>query len=154
MDWGSTAIPPARLEAIKNFRVPCSCAETLSRLSVLAYHHRYLLAMKLVSAPLQRMAMSGVFRWDEVHQRSWKALLLNASLELESHVVDKSRPLFLATDASQISIGWVLYQIIAGEVVVINLDGKLLKGCDRRRPAAIRESLGMMFALISNEAVI
>ena len=32
---GSTAIPPARLEAIKNFRVPRSCAETPSRLLVL-----------------------------------------------------------------------------------------------------------------------
>ena len=91
---GSTAIPPARLEAIKNFRVPRSCAEMNSRLSVLAYHRRYLLAMKLVSAPLQRMGMSGVYKWDEVHQKAWKALLLLAALELESHVVNTSRPLF------------------------------------------------------------
>ena len=50
---GITSIPPVRLEAIKNFRVPRSCAELLSRLSVLRYHRRYLLLMKLISAPLQ-----------------------------------------------------------------------------------------------------
>ena len=122
---GTTKIPPARLEAIKNFRVPRSCAELLSRLSVLAYHRRYLLAMKLVVAPLQTMAMSGIFDWREEHQKSWKALLLLASLELESHVIDKTRPLFLATDSSQISIAWVLYQLVSGQVVVINLDAKL-----------------------------
>ena len=92
---GFTKIPPVRLEAIKNFRVPRSCAELLSRLSVLAYHRRYLLAMKLVAAPLQVMGMSGVFEWKEEHQRCWKALLLLATLELESHVIDKTRPLFL-----------------------------------------------------------
>ena len=37
---GITSIPPVRLEAIKNFRVPRSCAELLSRLSVLSYHRR------------------------------------------------------------------------------------------------------------------
>ena len=151
---GSTAIPPARLEAIKNFRIPRSCAEMNSRLSILAYHRRYLLAMKLVAAPLQRMGMSGIYEWKEVHQKSWKALLLLAALELESHVIDTSRPLFLATDASQISIGWVLFQLVDGGVVVINLDFKLLKSCDRRRPAALRETLGMMYALISNEGVV
>ena len=113
---GITSIPPVRLEAIKNFRVPRSCAELLSRLSVLSYHRRYLLLIKLVSAPLQQMGMSGNFIWTEVHQRSWKALLLLASLEIESHVIDKTKPLFLATDSSQISIGWVLFQVIDGHV--------------------------------------
>merc|ERR1711891_91752 len=68
-----------------------------------------------------------------------------------SHVIDKTRPLFLCTDASQISIGWLLFQIIAGEIKIINLDSKILQSSDRRKPAAIRESLGVIFALISNE---
>ena len=82
--------------------------------------------MKLVSAPLQVMGMSGTFTWTETHQRCWKALLLLAFLEIESHVIDKSKPLFLATDSSQISIAWVLFQLIDGHIFVINLDAKLL----------------------------
>ena len=151
---GVTSIPPARLAAIKNFRVPRSCAELLSRLSVLSYHRRYLLLMKLVAAPLQIMGMSGEFNWTETCQRSWKALLLLASLEIESHVIDKTRPLFMATDSSQISIAWVLYQLIEGQVFVINLDAKLLKSCDRRKPAPIREALAMVYGLIENECTI
>ena len=41
VDEAITTIPPARLEAIKSFRVPRSCAETLSRISVISYHRRY-----------------------------------------------------------------------------------------------------------------
>ena len=154
VDQSCTTIPPTRLQAIKTFRTPRSCAETLSRLSVIAYHRRYVPAMKLCAAPLQKMAMSGEFVWEEVHQRAWKALLLLTGLEFASHVIDTSRPLFLCTDASQISIAWVLYQIVDGEIKIINLDGKILKSSDRRKPAAVRESLGVVFALISNETAI
>merc|ERR1712101_41619 len=100
VDDAVTTIPPARLEAIKSFRVPRSCAETLSRLSVIAYHRRYVPAMKLCAAPLQKMAMSREFVWEEVHQRAWKALLLLTGLE---------------------------FAIVDGEIKIINLDGKILK---------------------------
>ena len=151
IDEATTTIPPARLEAIKSFRVPRSCAETLSRLSVISYHRRYVPMMKVIAAPLQQMAMSGTFQWEKLHQDAWKALLLITGLEFASHVIDKSRPLFLCTDASQISIGWLLFQIINGEIRIINLDSKILQSSDRRKPAAIRESLGVIFGLISNE---
>ena len=151
IDDATTTIPPARLEAIKSFRVPRSCAETLSRLSVISYHRRYVPLMKIIAAPLQQMAMAGTFKWEKIHQDAWKALLLITGLEFASHVVDKTRPLFLCTDASQISIGWLLFQIINGEIKIINLDSKILQSSDRRKPAAIRESLGVIFGLISNE---
>merc|ERR1711954_4168 len=115
---------------------------------------RYLLLMKIIAAPLQQMGMSGSFSWTELHQKSWKALLLLAALEIGSHVIDKTRPLFLATDSSQIAIGWVLYQIVDGDISVINLDSKLLKIADRRKCAPMRESLAMIFALMENEATI
>ena len=65
-----------------------------------------------------------------------------------------TKPLFLATDSSQISIGWVLFQVIDGHVYVINLDSKLLKSCDRKKPAPIRESLAMIFGLMENEGTV
>merc|ERR1711895_425948 len=77
--------------------------------------------------------------------------ILITGLEFASHVIDKTRPLFLCTDASQISIGWLLFQIINVEIRIINLDSKILQSSDRRKPAAIRESLGVIFGLISNE---
>ena len=60
----------------------------------------------------------------------------------------------MATDSSQISIAWVLFQLIEGQIFVINLDAKLLKSCDRRKPAPIREALGMVYGLIENECTI
>ena len=65
-----------------------------------------------------------------------------------------SRPLFLSTDSSQISIAWVLFQLVDGHVCVINLDSKLLKNCDRKKPAPIREALAMIYGLMENESTI
>ena len=68
------------------------------------------------------MAMSGKFQWEMKHQLAWKATILLASLGFENHVIEKDQCLFLATDASQIAISWVLFQIISGEIRLINLD--------------------------------
>ena len=91
--------------------------------------------------PLYQMAMTGVFQWASVHQKAWKAILLLASLGFELNVIDKSKPLLLASDSSQISISWVLFRVI-------------LKGADRRKAAAIVEAIGVIFCLMSNEEAI
>ena len=85
---------------------------------------------------------------------AWKATILLASLGFENHVVEKDQCLFLATDASQIAISWVLFQIIDGEIRLIGLDSKVLKSSDRNKASSFREAMALMFALISNEASI
>ena len=65
------------------------------------------------------MAMSGKFEWGMKHQLAWRATILMASLGFKNHVVEKDQSLFLATDASQIAISWVLFQILNGEIKII-----------------------------------
>ena len=67
------------------------------------------------------MALSGTFEWGLKHQLAWKATLLVASLGFENHVIEPEMPMFVATDASQIAISYVLFQIIEGEIRVISL---------------------------------
>ena len=147
-------IPPSKIEHFKNFRSPRSTAETLSRLSILAYYRKYIPLFKIIVQPLHQMAMSGSFEWKEKHQLAWKATLLLANLGFSNHVIDKSRCLFLATDASQIAISWVLFQIVDGDIKLVSMDSKILKGSDRNKASSFREAIALMFALISNEAQI
>ena len=114
VERGCTMIPPSKVELFKNFRSPRSTAETLSRLSILSYYRKYIPLFKIIVQPLHQMAMSGSFEWLEKHQLAWKATLLLATLGFANHVVDKTKCLFLATDASQIAISYVLFQIVGG----------------------------------------
>ena len=147
-------IPPAKVEHFKNFRSPRSTAETLSRLSILSYYRKYIPLFKVIVQPLHEMAMSGSFRWDQKHQLAWKATLLLANLGFANHVIDRKQCLFLATDASQIAISWVLFQIIRGDIKLISMDSKILKGSDRNKASSFREAIALIYSLISNEAAI
>ena len=100
------------------------------------------------------MAVSGHFEWGLKHQLAWKATLLVASLAFENHVIEQDKPLFVATNASQIAISYVLFQIIEGEIRVVGLDSKILKSADRNKASSFREALALMFGLIANEATI
>ena len=135
----TTGIPPERLNAIKNFRAPASTAECLSRLGVIAYFKRYVPLLQIVAMPLHQMCLSGKFEWTNVHQQAWQAIKLLCSLNFENNVIDENRTLILACDSSQISISWVMFQIIHGEIKLISLDSKILKGSDWRKAAPFRE---------------
>ena len=108
----------------------------------------------MIVQPLHEMGMSGSFRWDLKHQLAWKATILLANLGFENHVIDRKQCLFLATDASQIAISWVLFQIIRGEIRLISMDSKILKGSDRNKASSFREAIALIYSLISNEAAI
>ena len=100
------------------------------------------------------MAQSGIFTWTSVHQEAWKAILLVASMGFELSVIDPHKPIYITSDASQISISYFIFQVHDGEIVVIGMDCKILKAAERNKPAAHRETLALLFALMSNEAII
>jgi len=150
----TNSIPPDRLKALKDFRSPASCAETLSRLGVLSYYRKYVPLLSVLAAPLNKMALTGCFKWDKVHQLAWKTILFIASMGFELHVIDKHKPIYYCTDSSQISVAYFAFQVIDGEIRVVNMDSKILKSSDRNKPAAFREMMLLLFAIIQNEAVI
>ena len=100
------------------------------------------------------MAMSGKFSWEVKHQKAWRAVLLLACLGFESNVIEGDKPLSIATDGSQIAISYVLFQIVAGEIKVIDMDSKILKAADRNKASSFREAIGLIYALMSNETTI
>ena len=144
----TNSIPPDRLKAFKDFRSPASCAETISRLGVLSYYRKYIPLLSVLAAPLNKMAVSGTFRWDTVHQLAWKTILFIASMGFELHVVDKNLPIYYCTDSSQISVAYFAFQVVDGQIRVVSMDSKILKSSDRNKPAAFREMMALLFTLI------
>ena len=104
--------------------------------------------------PLHQMCLSGKFEWTSVHQSAWEAIKLLCSLNFQNNVVDENRTLLLACDSSQISVSWVSFQIVEGDVKLISLDSKILNGADRRKAAPFRETIALLYCLMSNENII
>ena len=101
------------------------------------------------------MAQSGEFFWGREESLAWETLKLLCALKFKNMNPLKDRPLFLAVDSSQISTGYLIFQLSdSGEERMIYTGSKLFNAADRNRPAGAREMLGMLFSLIENEQMI
>ena len=54
----------------------------------------------------------------------------------------------------QILVAYVGFQLVDGEIKIVSMDSRILKSADRNKPAAFRETMALMFALMQNESVI
>ena len=151
----STQIPEDKAEAFSKLRAPLSCAEAISRLGALAYFSSYIPLLRTIAAPIQTMAHSGEFFWGREQSLAWETLKLLCALKFKNMNPLKDRPLFLAVDSSQISTGYLIFQLSDdGTERMIYTGSKLFNAADRNRPAGAREMLGMLFSLIENEQMI
>ena len=77
------------------------------------------------------------------------------SAQIKNFHIQPEKPLFLATDASQISCGYILFQLSPeGLMQLVKCDSRLLKQSSRNRGASRRELISLSFALIENENLI
>jgi hypothetical protein len=108
--------------------------------------------LKIITAPLQEMCTSGVFKWERVHQEAFQSMKLLCSLKFTNSVIDQTKNLFIACDSSQIALGILAFQISDnGEIILIFTDSKILKQSDRNRASAFRELLALVYGVISLE---
>ena len=89
-----------------------------------------------------------------MHQSAWEAIKLLCSLNFQNNVVDENRVLLIACDSSQIGVSWVSFQIVEGDIKLISLDSKILNDADRRKAAPFRETIALLYCLMSNENII
>ena len=151
----STQIPEDKAMAFSNLRAPLSCAEAISRLGTFAYFSSYIPLLRCIAAPIQTMAQSGEFFWGREENLAWETIKLLCSLKFKNMNPLKDRPLFLAVDSSQISTGYLIFQLEdSGEERLIYTGSKLFSAPDRNKPAGQRELLGMIFSLVENEPLL
>ena len=88
--------------------------------------------LKIVTATLQEMGSSGIFKWEKLHQEAWNSMKMLCRLTFSNSVVDQSRHLFIACDSSQIALGVICFQLADdGQIISIYTDCKILKHLDR-----------------------
>ena len=101
------------------------------------------------------LAKADHFYWTKLEAQQFENIKALISAKIKNFHIEPEKPLFLASDASQISCGYILFQLSpAGLMQLVKCDSRLLKQSIRNRGAARRELVGLSFALIENEGII
>ena len=58
---------------------------------------------------------------------AWNTILFIASMGFELHVVNQDLPIYYTTDSSQISVAYVGFQVVNGEIKIVSMDSRILK---------------------------
>ena len=110
-----------------DFWIPMSCAETLSRLSILNYSQDYLIHMKWIACPLFKMGNSGTFKWGQSEAEAWTELKFLASLQIKNYTFNPEYIQLIKTDSSKVYCGYSHFQVDPeGKLQLVSTNGKQL----------------------------
>ncbi|KAG1535370.1 hypothetical protein G6F49_013187 [Rhizopus delemar] len=128
---------------------PSSGKEIQRFLGLVNYFRKYLPNISEVTAPLDKLRFEGKLDklWTSEQESAFekiKALLSSAPL---LHHPDLEQPFYVATDASNYSIGAVLYQVIKNETRYIGFMARSLSTSEKNYSTTKRELLAVIFAL-------
>lgn len=98
-------------------------------------------------APLERLRNAKSIQWNSEYQNIYEKAMQILSSGLVLSYPDFDQPFKVATDASNLGLGAVLYQQIHGETKYISFASRSLSESERSYGATKRELLGVIFAL-------
>ena len=76
------------------------------------------------------------------------------ALNFKNHAVIDSLLLFLVIDSSKVATAFMLWQLVDGEIFVVNMDSRIFSEEEMNMPSIVRESLGIVYSLRKNKPVV
>ena len=149
VDAKGSRLDPRKVTNALTWPRPSSGKEIQRFLGLVNYFRKYLPNISEVTAPLDKLRFEGKLDtlWTSEQERAFekiKALLSSAPL---LHHPDLEQPFYVATDASNYSIGAVLYQVIKNETRYIGFMARSLSTSEKNYSTTKRELLAVIFAL-------
>ena len=134
------------IDAIKRLPKPTNLRELQAFLGKINYYGRYIARMSDKAAPLYAMLKKDVaFNWDAKCDTAFEQLKGDVIDATRLAHFDDSKPLILATDASNNGVGAVLLQEIDGGEVPIAHASKTLTDSQKRYSQIEKEALSIIF---------
>jgi hypothetical protein len=153
IDRDGKQIDPHKLSNLHSLEYP-TCSKLLQRhLGFFNFFREFIPRFSTLTAPLDELRFAtSSFTLNENQKQcydSLKQFLLNAPI---LRFPDYSKPLYIATDASNVGIGAVLYQLPQGDkfpnnISYISFMARSLHTSERRYSATKKELLAIVFAL-------
>jgi hypothetical protein len=146
-------VDPNKLVNINDWQPPTTGKQVQSYMGTFNFFREYMPLISTVAAPLDALRnIPGPFVLDELQLRCFNALKNILSQAPILSFPDFSLPFYVATDASNVGVGAVLYQLPGGEddpknIRYISFVARSLQDRERRYSATQKELLGIVFAL-------
>jgi len=153
IDVNGKRVDPQKLANIDDWQPPTTGKQVQSYMGTFNFFREYMPLISTISAPLDALRNTpGPFKLNDLQLRcfnSLKNILVQAPI---LSFPDFSLPFYVATDASNVGIGAVLYQLPGGEqdpknIRYISFVARSLQERERRYSATQKELLGIVFAL-------
>jgi RNase H-like domain found in reverse transcriptase/Reverse transcriptase (RNA-dependent DNA polymerase)/Integrase zinc binding domain/Integrase core domain/Chromo (CHRromatin Organisation MOdifier) domain/Retrotransposon gag protein/Zinc knuckle len=145
-------IDPEKLSAVRDWELPATGEQLMSFLGFINFIREHVRHVAELTGPLEAIKFSKTIVWNDLlidHFNATKEAILKAPF---LNFPDFSRPFHIATDASNVGVGGVLYQpTFKGEHVtatnMVNVASKKLTPCQQRYAAYKKELFGVVYCL-------
>jgi hypothetical protein len=145
-------VDPRKMDIISNWKRPETGAGMQSFLGTASFVRSHIRHYADISAPLEAVKNDKIIQWNDTLERHFiqlKEAILRSPL---LNFPDFNRPFYLATDASNLGVGGVLYQPANGEVDImpgniVAICSKVLSSTQRNYSAYKKELFALVYAL-------
>ena len=72
---------------------------------------------------------------------------LAIALNFKNHSVDASLPLLLMVDSSKVVTSFMIFQLVEGEILIVDMDSRIFAETEMGQPSVTREALGIVYGL-------
>ena len=87
------------------------------------------------------------FRWDKVANDAFEGIKMAVALDFKNHSVNELLPLLIMVDSSKVASSYMVYQIVEGEILTVDMDSRIFSETEMAQPSITRESLGIVYCL-------
>ena len=148
------ATDPAKIEVVKNWKVPTTVTEVKSFLGFVSYYRRFIPKFSMIARPLHKVTSGEIHGkgkakvpWDDKCQKAFETLKQACCQAPILGYADFNKPFILHTDASGDGLGAVLYQEQDGKERVIAYASRSLSKSERNYPSHKLEFLALKWAI-------
>ena len=139
---------PDKISAIKEYPVPRSIKDVRAFLGLANYYRKFVKGFAKIAGPLHDLTKKGLkFQWNESCQCAFDALKTALTQAPILAHPDFTLEFILATDASDVGLGYVLGQIQNGKEVAIAYGGRKLLPAEKNYSVTEKEALGVVAAI-------
>ena len=151
------SISPSKLEFIQAIERPLTSKTMMSFLGLVNYIRQHVRHFAELTAPFEEVRQEATIEWTPVMQEHFALLKRAIKDAVTINFPDLSKPLCIATDASNVGIGGVFYQAEDGELTkdnVIDMFSRKLSASQRNYSAHKKELYGVVQALTAFNVII
>lgn len=148
---GGIKTDPDKVKAISELKAPTDVSGVRRVIGMAAWYSKFIKNFTSIVAPLHELLKKGQkFEWTTVHQEALDQLKEKMISAPIIACPDYTHPFVLQTDASNLGVGAVLYQIINGQERVVAYSSRKLNSAERNYTTTEKECLAVVWGIKKN----